>query len=272
MPPIRAVRPRRRSGERRVAERRELTRRGRIVGGCAGLVLVPAVWQILSDTRAINPFIWSSPSRVWDALWHLIDNGTLGPACWSSLRLFLWGFAIATVSGIALGVVLGWYRRTRAVIDPWVSILYAAPRVGLIPIVIAAAGIGSRSQIIIVWISAVFPIIINTAVGVDAVDAAYVRTAQSFLARNRDVLRTVAIPGALPLVFAGLRQGLTAGLIGVVIAEYFLGNGGVGGLIITSSGSGQTGEAFVGAFIFSAAAVAMTAILRMCERRASKWR
>jgi NitT/TauT family transport system permease protein len=76
----------------------------------------------------------------------------------------------------------------------------------------------------------------------------------------------------MPLIFAGLRQGLTAGLIGVVIAEYFLGNGGVGGLIITASGSGQTGEAFVGAFAFSVAAVTLTSILRLFERRVSRWR
>jgi ABC-type nitrate/sulfonate/bicarbonate transport system permease component len=258
--------------QRKVAERSELSRAGRLFGGCLGLLLVPAVWQLLSDTHVINSFVWSSPSGVWDGLTQLIDNGSLGPACWSSLRLFLWGFAIAAVSGVALGIALGWYRRTRAVVDPWVSMLYAAPRVGLIPIIIAAAGIETRSQIIIVWVSAVFPIIINTAAGVDAVDPRYVRTAQSFLATNRDVLRGIALPGATPLIFAGLRQGLTAGLIGVVIAEYFLGNNGVGGLIITASGSGQTGEAFVGAFLFSLTAVALTSILRLFERRVSRWR
>jgi NitT/TauT family transport system permease protein len=268
--------PPRTDGQRRkrrpVASHRELSGSGRTIGGAAGIVLVLALWQVLSSTKVINPVIWSSPAHIWDAFRGSVADGTLGPACWSSFRLFLWGFLIAAVSGVTLGVILGWYRRVRAVVDPWVSILYAAPRVGIIPIVIAAAGIGSRSQIIIVWMSAVFPILINTTVGVDSVDPAYVRTAQSFLGKNRDVLRTIAIPGALPLIFAGLRQGLTSGLVGVVIAEYFLGNDGLGGVIITSSGSGQTSRAFVGAFIFSIAAVVMTFLLRMCEGRTSRWR
>lgn len=243
----------------------------RIAAGLLGIALVLAVWQVLSDTGTINPLIWASPKEVWEAFREMVSDGTLWPACWSSLRLFFWGFLIAAVGGVGIGVLLGWYKRLGAIFDPWVAMLYAAPRVGLIPIIIGAAGIGSRSQIIVVVISAAFPILINTAVGVDAVEPAYVRTAQSFLAKNRDVLRSIALPGALPLIFAGLRQGLTAGLIGVVIAEYFLGNEGVGGLIIAASGSGRPAQALVGAFLFAVAAVIFTAILRLIERRVSNW-
>jgi NitT/TauT family transport system permease protein len=269
-----ALRPRR-PGARRtraVAHREELRRSTRLALGCAGLVLVPVAWQLLSDNKVINPAIWSSPSKVWSAFLSLNDQGLLGPACWQSLQIFLWGFGAAVVSGVLLGVILGWYRRPRAVLDPWVSMLYAAPRVGLIPIIVAIAGIAMKAQIIVVWTSAVFPIIINVAAGVNAVDRDYLRTAQSFLATNRDVLLGIAIPGALPLVFAGIRQGLVAGLIGVVIAEYFVGNQGIGGLILTASGSGQAGEAFVGAFIFSFAALLATLLLRWFERRVSRWR
>lgn len=250
----------------------ELSAPARIVAGIVGIALVLAVWQLLSDTKTINPLIWTSPTAVWSAFREMVSDGTLWPACWSSLRLFFWGFLIAAVGGVVLGVLLGWYKRLGAVLDPWVAMLYAAPRVGMIPIIIGAAGIGSRSQIIVVVISAAFPIIVNTAVGVDAVEPRYVRTAQSFLARNHDVLLGIALPGAMPLIFAGLRQGLTAGLIGVVIAEYFLGNEGVGGLIISASGSGRPAQALVGAFLFAIAAVIFTSILRLIERRVSKWR
>jgi NitT/TauT family transport system permease protein len=256
----------------KVAQRTEISRVERLIRGCAGIVIVLVGWQLLSDHNVINPYIWSSPSRVWSAFFGLIHQGLLGPACWQSLKLFFWGFTAAAVSGVLLGVILGWYRRPRAVLDPWVSMLYAAPRVGLIPVIIAAAGIGMKAQIIVVWSAAVFPIIVNVAVGVEAIDRDYLRVARSFLATNHDVLRGIAIPGALPLIIAGLRQGLIAGLIGVVIAEYFVGNEGVGGLIVTASGAGQTGEAFVGAFIFSLTAIVVTSLLRWFERRVSTWR
>jgi ABC-type nitrate/sulfonate/bicarbonate transport system permease component len=266
--------PGRLSGRRRgwdPASTGEYSGPARIAAGVLGIVLVLAIWQLLSDTGTINPLLWSSPKGVWEAFWELLSDGTLWPACWSSLRLFFWGFLIAAVASVTIGILLGWYRHLGAIFDPWVSMLYAAPRVGLIPIIIGAAGIGSRSQIIVVVISASFPIIINTAVGVNAVEPDYVRTAQSFLAKNRDVLRNIALPGAMPLIFAGLRQGLTAGLIGVVIAEYFLGNEGVGGLMIAASGSGRPAQAFVGALLFALAAVIFTSILRLIERRVSKW-
>jgi ABC-type nitrate/sulfonate/bicarbonate transport system permease component len=256
---------------RKVARRKELSLRARVACGCTGFVLLPVAWQVLSDTKVINPVIWASPTKVWTAFISLINQGLLGPDCWQSLEVFLWGFGIALVSGIVIGITLGWYRRASAVLDPWVSMLYAVPRVGLIPIIVAGAGIAMKSQIIVVWISAVFPIIVNVAVGVNAIDRDYLRTAQSFLATNRDVLLGVAIPGSLPLVFAGIRQGFVGGLIGVVIAEYVLGNGGVGGLIVTAS-AGSPAEAFVGAFIFALFAVTATALLRLLERRVSRWR
>jgi NitT/TauT family transport system permease protein len=239
--------------------------------GWLGVIVFVVAWQILSDRGVINPFIWSSPSRVWSSFRDLVQQGALWPACWQSLRLFAVGFAVSAVSGILIGIVLGWYRRPRAVIDPWVSMLYVAPRVGLIPIIIAAFGIATKAQIIIVWSSAAFPIIINVALGVDAVDRDYLRMAQSFLGKNRDVLWGIAVPGSLPLIFSGLRQGVTAGLIGVVIAEYFIGNGGLGGLIVTASGSGQPGQALVGALIFAIFAVALTSLLRWSEQRVSRW-
>jgi NitT/TauT family transport system permease protein len=272
--PLRDVRRRGAGGHRRrkVAERKEIGRLGQLAWGALGIVLVLVAWQVLSDRGVISSFIWSSPTKVWASARDLIDQGALWPACWQSLRLFLEGFAISAVSGIAIGIVLGWYRRPRALLDPWVSMLYVAPRVGLIPIIIAAFGIATKAQVIIVWSSAAFPIIVNVAVGVDTVDRDYMRVAQSFLGKNRDVLRGIAIPGSLPLLFSGMRQGVTAGLIGVVIAEYFIGNGGLGGLIVTASGSGQPGQAFVGAFIFAIFAVLMTSILHWSERRVSRWR
>ena len=257
---------------RKVAQRREISLSGRVIGAFLGIALLIGLWQLLSDTHAINPYIWSSPSAVWTAFIGLINHGELGPDCWESLQVFLWGYGIAIASGVLIGILTGWYRRAGALLDPWVAMLYAAPRVGIVPIIVAIAGLAEKSQIIVVWISAVFPIIINVAVGVDSVNRDYLRTAQSFLATNRDVLVGIAIPGSLPLLFAGLRQALVAALIGLVIAEYVLGNGGVGGLIVTASGAGQTAEAFVGALIFSIFAVAGTAFLHWLERRVSRWR
>lgn len=257
---------------RRVANLRSLATWQRMVIGTVAVVAVLAFWQLAADRHWVNPLVSSSPSGVVRAGSQLTRSGTLGQAVAQTAVLFAVGFGISLVTGLALGLILGWYKYVEAALDPFVSILYASPRIAIIPLITVWAGIGFTAQVVIVWLTAVFPIIINVAAGVSAVDRDYLRVARSFLATNRDVLFAVAIPGALPSVIAGIRQGLAQGLIGVVVAEYFVGDNGIGGLIFNAGQTLQTGNAFVGVIIFAAAALVLTATLRAIERRFSGWR
>lgn len=265
-------RPRGGLERRRVATRREQSRAERLLLGALGIVVVLGVWQLLSSLGVLDPLIASSPRNIVESARDLVDLGVLGPAVLSTLKLFAIGFGIALASGLLIGVALGWYQRANALLDPWVSILYATPRLALIPVIMAWLGVGLKSQIVIVWLIAVFPVIVNVSAGVAAIDRDHLRVARSFLASNRDVLRTVAIPGAMPMVLAGVRQGMMLGLTGVVVAEYFVGNSGVGGLIVKAGLTLETGQAFVGAIIFAIGALVLTAALRVVERRVNRWR
>lgn len=257
---------------RRVANLRAPATWQRVLIGSIAVVIVLGFWQLAADEHWINPLVSSSPSGIVRAGAQLTTAGTLGQAVAQTAELFAVGFGISLVTGLALGLILGWYKYVDAALDPFVSILYASPRIAIIPLITVWAGIGFTAQVVIVWLTAVFPIIINVASGVSAVDRDYVRVARSFLATNRDVLFAVAIPGALPSVIAGIRQGLAQGLIGVVVAEYFVGDNGIGGLIFNAGQTLETGNAFVGVIIFAAAALILTAALRSIERRFSGWR
>lgn len=257
---------------RKIAERKEISRTERLIRGAAGVVVVLVAWQLLSSHHLVNQLLWSSPSGIWSSFLTLVRNGTLGTACLNSGELFLISFALSLVVGVVLGVILGWYQRSRAIIDPWVSMLYATPRIALIPLVIAIFGLGLKTQVLTVMLLAVFPIIINVAVGVQAMDRDQLRVARSYLATNWDVLRGVALPGALPYIVAGVQQGLVMTLNGIVVAEYFVGNNGIGGLIINASQNLQTGDAFVGATIFAVASLLLTGLLRGLDQKVAKWR
>jgi ABC-type nitrate/sulfonate/bicarbonate transport system permease component len=257
---------------RRVANLRVLATWQRVLIGTVAVAVALGFWQLAADEQWINPLVSSSPSGIVRAAAQLNRSGTLGTAVGQTAELFAVGFGISLVTGLALGLVLGWYKYVEAALDPFVSILYASPRIAIIPLITVWAGIGFTAQVVIVWLTAVFPIIINVAAGVSAVDRDYLRVARSFLATNRDVLFAVAIPGALPSVIAGVRQGLAQGLIGVVVAEYFVGDNGIGGLIFNAGQTLETGNAFVGVIIFAAAALVLTAALRAIERRFSGWR
>ena len=257
---------------RRVADRRPVSRRARVILGVVGVVVLLLLWQGASSSGVINPLIGSSPIRVVKSFRDLVSNGLLWPAVLSTARLFAVGFGISIALGVVLGVFIGWYRRLDALLDPVLSVAYALPRLALIPLVVAWFGPNLTAQVVIVILMAFFPIMINVASGLSTVDEDHVRLARSFLATNRDVLFSIALPSAVPAIITGLRQGLNLALAGVVVAEYFVGATGVGGLIFTSGIALDTSEAFVGAFIFGFAALALTLLLQVVERRLGRWR
>jgi ABC-type nitrate/sulfonate/bicarbonate transport system permease component len=264
---------RRRTWQKVAGDRtKDISRRSKLLYGVGGLVAAIALWQILASTGAINVLIYSSPWKVLQAARTLQSNGTLDTALAQSGKLFGVGFAIALVVGLIGGVIIGWYRRLGALLDPLVSIVYAAPRIALVPVIIVAAGIGFQAQLITVVLTAVFPIMINVQAGVAAADRNLIQVARGYMGTSFDVLRTVALPGAVPHIISGVRQGIAQGLIGVVVAEYLIGSQGIGGLIVSAGQSLDDSSAFVGVIIMSLAAVILTMLLRWVERRLSYWR
>jgi ABC-type nitrate/sulfonate/bicarbonate transport system permease component len=257
---------------RRVAKVQELRPVMRVVLGVAGVVVALAAWEIAYRLGAVNKVTGSSPSGVWKGGRVLVDNHLLFSAMWSTTKLFLIGFSICVGVGLVVGLVLGWYKTLHAVLDPWVTMLYAAPRLALIPLVVVWFGIGFEAQVVVVFLVGVFPMIINTMAGVAAMERTHLRVARSFLATNKDVLLTIALPGAVPFIISGIRQTLVLSLTGVVVAEYFLGDTGVGGLIFKSGETLETGQAFVGVAFFAVAAVLLTIALGAVEKHFDKWR
>lgn len=259
---------------RRVAADRskELSKWSKFGYGVTGIVLVLVIWQALASEHVLNELIFSSPLGVLKAARALYDNGTLGTSVAQSAQLFGIAFGLALVIGVGGGIVIGWYRRVGAIVDPLVSIMYAAPRVALIPVITVWVGIGFEAQVITVLLIAVFPIMINVQTGVSSTDRNLVQVARGYLGTNFDVLRTVALPGAVPHIISGVRQGLAQALIGVVVAEYLIGSLGIGGLIVSAGQSLDSASAFVGVFIMSFAALILTMALRRLERRLDHWR
>jgi ABC-type nitrate/sulfonate/bicarbonate transport system permease component len=257
---------------RRVARRAEPRPAERMALSLAGIALVLGIWQLLSDRGTLNPLIWSSPSRIWNAFETMVSSGSLWPLLGESAKLFAVGLAVSISTGTLIGAALGWYATARAVFEPWMTMLYAMPALALVPLFEIAFGSGFETQVIVVWTVAVFPVLINVAAGVGTTDRDQLEVARSFLATNRDVLWGVAIPGALPYLIAGIQQALALSLVGVVVAEYFIGNNGLGGLILTQSEALQTPQAYVGVLLFAIAGVSLTALLRRCERWLVRWR
>lgn len=236
----------------------------------AALVVFLALWEVAG--RLANPILFAPPSAVAAAGWAMTVSGRLPAALLVTLHALTVGFALSLVSGILAGVLLGRRPRLAAVVEPYIDAVYATPRVVITPLVILWFGVGFWGRVFIIWIGGVVPIILNTAIGVRNARPDLVEVARSFHASERELVRHVILPGAVPYVLAGLRIAAGRLLLGVVIAEIFLDLTGVGGIIQAESAYFRTAEMLVGVIVFAFLGVGFIGMFGLLEKRFSAWR
>ena len=244
---------------------------GVILGGTA-VVAAIAVWEAIWYAELITPLFFSGPSAIVRGFYEGMTTGTLLEDIAYSGTNFAIGLALAITAGVILGVIVGWYEKIRMLLDPFLNALYATPRVAMMPLIIMWFGTEMKSKVFIVFISAFFPILVNTVAGVRTLDRDLLRAARSFCASDWQVFKTVAIPGSVPFILTGVRQGVALGLIGVVVGEMFGGSRGVGFLIVYGGQTFQTDTVFVGVVLVAFSGMLLTWLAERLERRFSRWR
>jgi len=197
-----------------------------IILGGTSVVLILGLWEAAWDARLISPLFFSGPSAVAKQMVYAWTRGNLKADLLYSGTNFILGFAAAAVAGVVVGILVGWYKTLRLLMNPTLTALYATPRVAMIPLILIWFGIGMWSKVFIVFISAFFPILVNTIGGMRAIDRDLLRAARAFCASDWQIFKTVAIPGSVPFILTGIRQGVALGLIGVVVGEMFGGSQG----------------------------------------------
>jgi NitT/TauT family transport system permease protein len=236
------------------------------------LLLSLIVWQALWSAKKLSPLFMSGPSAIAVRFWEDLTHGHLLQDLAYSGKNFVVGFLLAAAVGIVFGVIIGWYKKIEMITAPFTNALYATPRVAMVPLIIIWFGIGMWSKVFIVFITAVFPILINTIGGIRAVDRDLLRAARAFCATDRQIFTTLAIPGAVPFILTGIRQGVALGLIGVVVGEMFGGSQGIGFMVAYGGQTFATDTLFVGVLIICFAGIIMTAASEAVEKRFSRWR
>ena len=240
--------------------------------GTISMLIFLAVWELAVALQWVNPLFTSSPSRIVRTAIDLFADGSIFYDMQVSGFEFFVGYGLAVLIGVPLGILMGWYSRLNAILDPFVSALYATPRIALLPLVMIWFGIGFASKFAIVFLGAVFPILVNTITGMRTLDADFVKVARSFGASDRQMFMTVALPSSVPLLLTGLRLGLGHALVGIVVGEMYGATHGLGFLISVSGARFQTDKVMVGIILIAGAGVALTELLRLIERRFERWR
>jgi NitT/TauT family transport system permease protein len=153
-----------------------------------------------------------------------------------------------------------------------VTALYSTPRVALVPLVLIWFGLGMQSKVFIVFINAVFPVLINTIGGVRAIDHDLLKAARAYCASDWQIFTTVVIPGAVPFILTGVRQAVALGLIGVVVGEMFGGSEGIGYMVNYGGQTFQTDTVFLGVTIIALSGIILTWLAERLEKHFSRWR
>jgi NitT/TauT family transport system permease protein len=254
-----------------IAWRRLYQRHRSVILGSVTMAFFLVIWELAPALGLVKPIFTSSPSRIVVAAQWLFANG-FWYDIWVSFSEFALGFGLAIALGIPVGVLLGWFPTPRAMFEPFVISLYSVPRVALLPLIILWLGIGIQSKVAMVFLGAIFPIIVNAMSGVTTVDEVLVKCARAFGANDRQVLWTVALPGSVPFMIAGMRLGAGRGLVGVVVGEMVAAQAGVGHMMARAGATFQTDKVFVGVILLAIFGLLLSKSLQALEAKVDSWR
>lgn len=233
-------------------------------------LVVGAVWQFLasrSDSLIIPTFL-----ETLTGLYELMMvDGDVWEALLLSNQAFVIGYVLAVAIGLPLGLALARMPALDTVADPYLSIWIAMPTAPLIPIIIMAIGIGLWSRVVLVLVFALIYITINTRAGVRSVDRSLVEMAKSFGASEQEVWRRVLLPGSAPALLAGLRLGMARAIDGMIVAELLLVAVGIGNLLLRYRAQFEGGLMFGTVLIVALEASILISLMRILERRFTRW-
>ena len=241
--------------------------------GAAGVTIFLIVWELVGNVfQLINPMFMSAPSLIAKAAINLFASGEIYNDLYISGTELLGGYLLSAAVAIPFGIMVGWYKKMSYIFDPFINAMNATPRVALLPLVIIWLGIGILSKVGIIFLGAVFPILINSRDGVKTTPANLLTAAKSFGASEWMIFKAVVLPSTIPFILSGLRQGLGRAIVGVMVGELYAATAGIGFMITVAGATFQTDKVFVGVLVFALTGMIGTELLAKIEKRFDKWR
>lgn len=204
----------------------------KLICGAAGLAGLVILWQLLAKWGGYSSALFPSPSEAAVGLWSIIQDGTLIHDIGASLGRFAVGYLVAAVTGIVLGMLLGWYKKAWYFFNPIVQVLRPISPIAWTPFIVLWFGIGDVPAIVIIFLAAFYPTLLATVAAVGRVGNMYIKVARNFALTRRETLIKVVLPASFPQIFTGLHQALGSAWVFLVAGEMVGSQSGLGYLII----------------------------------------
>ena len=243
--------------------------------GIGSIIALLVAWELLPLFITMAPgtkLFFTTPSQIAGTMWTMFATGAIWKPLGVSASGFALGLGLAILVGLPLGVLVGRSRTLNAMLDPFITAFNATPRLVFLPLLMLWLGLGLWSKVVVVFIGALFPILINTYEGVRNADKTLINVVRSFGAGEWDIARLVVLPNSLPYIVAGLRLAIGRAVLGVVVAEFFGSESGLGVMMVQAAGRYQVDVVFTGLIVFAALSLVMTWLVQLLEHRLSRWR
>lgn len=240
--------------------------------GTLSIALIVLCWQLSATFGLIDTLFLPPPLEIVEALFQIVTSDTFPRDLRTSAYEFGLGLGISILVGGTLGVLAGWYRPFDEMLRPIVIAVNSVPNLALIPIIILVFGIGTTSKIILVLLSCIVVMEMNTQAGVENVDRQLKRMARSFGATDRQMIKTVIVPGMIPFFMTGVRICVGKAVVAVAVAELFGSVAGLGNILIKAQSEMNMPVMYASVVLLTIIGIALTQSVVMLERALSRWK
>lgn len=243
----------------------------------SGVLSFFLIWQLLIEFGIVSGRYLSKPTEIVALFIYKMtntnpDGSTIPVSTLASLEVAIVGLLLAIVTGVPIGLLMGWYKGFRKFIKPVFEILRPIPPISWIPLTILWLGIGIKAKAFIIFFAAFIPCVINSATGIEQTNKTLINVAKTCGASNVEIFFKVGIPSALPIMFAGIRVALGNAWATLVAAEMLAANSGLGYMILMGRNYARADIVILGMVLIGALGALFTGTLGFIERRVIKWR
>lgn len=243
----------------------------------AGVLSFFLIWQLLIEFGIVSGRYLSKPTEIVALFIYKMtntnpDGSTIPVSTLASLEVAIVGLLLAIVTGVPIGLLMGWYKGFRKFVKPVFEILRPIPPISWIPLTILWLGIGIKAKAFIIFFAAFIPCVINSATGIEQTNKTLINVAKTCGASNVEIFFKVGIPSALPIMFAGIRVALGNAWATLVAAEMLAANSGLGYMILMGRNYARADIVILGMVLIGALGALFTGTLGFIERRVIKWR
>jgi ABC-type nitrate/sulfonate/bicarbonate transport system permease component len=244
---------------------------GRRIGSLLPLIVLVLGWEALSRSGVVSTFLLPPLSAVLQRVWDDALSGDLTINLGMTLYRALVGFAIAGIGGVALGILMTRNRFIGWFFDPIVSVGFPMPKIAFLPIFMLWLGLYDVSKISMATFNAIFPVIVATIAAAEGIDRQLLWSARSLGASERQLLREIILPAALPQIMTGLQVALPVSMIVTIVTEMLMGGQGLGGAMIAASRFADSPGVFAGIVEIAVAGLCLVKGIALLRRRLLIW-